>query len=283
MKSGELRHYLIMGSFPSVIAQFRGVFRNSSGEYVNLKFFIHELDGTRHKRHKACQLKEWEELLTFLSMPSDKQISVCFSKNGGELRIGPLHDGNIQIEYSIKADARGRELKDTIWVSLDDIWQPFSADPIPGGRRKAVILIGIPATGKSTFFKRRFNGAYTLISRDILNTWNREQLLMNECFRWKESFVVDNTNVSIENRERFITPAKEAGYRIVGYYFSSRVEDALERNRQREGDARIPDKGVLGRAALLERPTKAEGFDELWYVRMDGNGSFIIEEWNDAV
>ena len=27
----------------------------------------------------------------------------------------------------------------------------------------------------------------------------------------------------------------------------------------------------------------AEGFDELWYVRMDGNGSFIIEEWKDAL
>jgi len=27
----------------------------------------------------------------------------------------------------------------------------------------------------------------------------------------------------------------------------------------------------------------AEGFDELWYVRMDDNSSFIIEEWNDAL
>jgi len=283
MKSGEPRHYLVLGTFPSIIAQFRGVFRNSSGEYVNLKFFIHESDGTRHKRHKACLLKEWEELLTFLSMPSDKQISVCLNKDGGELRIGPSNDGNMRIEYSIKADSSGRELKDTIWVSLDDIWQPFSADPIPGGRRKAVILIGIPAAGKSTFFKRRFNGAYTLISRDRLNTWNREQLLMNECFRWKESFVVDNTNVRIIERERFITPAKDEGYKVIGYYFSSKVQDALDRNQQREGAERIPDKGVLGRAAQLELPTMVEGFDELWHVKMDDNGSFIIEEWNDAL
>jgi predicted kinase len=216
-------------------------------------------------------------------MPSYEQISVCLSKSGGELRIGPLNDGNIRIEYSIKADSRGRELKDTILVSLDDIWQPFSADPIPGGRRKAVILIGIPATGKSTFFKRRFNGAYTLISRDKLNTWNREQMLMNECFRWRESFVVDNTNVRIVERERYITPARDEGYKVIGYYFSSKIQDALERNQQREGAARIPDKGVLGRAAQLELPTMAEGFDELWYVRMDGNGGFIVEEWNNAL
>ena len=62
-----------------------------------------------------------------------------------------------------------------------------------------------------------------------------------------------------------------------------RIQDALERNQQREGAARIPDKGVLGRAAQLELPTMAEGFDELWYVRMDGNGSFVIEEWNNAL
>lgn len=42
-------------------------------------------------------------------------------------------------------------------------------------------------------------------------------------------------------------------------------------------------RGVLGCAALLELPTRAEGFDELWYVRMDGNGGFVIEEWNDAL
>jgi hypothetical protein len=30
-------------------------------------------------------------------------------------------------------------------------------------------------------------------------------------------------------------------------------------------------------------PSKAEGFDELWYVRMDGNGGFIVEEWNDEL
>jgi len=273
-----------MGTYPSLIVKFRGVFKNSSGEFVNLKFYIHKLDGTKHKRHKACQLKEWLELLAFLSMPSANQICVCLSKNSGELRIGPFADGKVQLEYTIKADSRGPELNESSLVSLDDIWHPFSTNPITGGRRKAAILIGFPGTGKSSFFKRRFHGAYTLISRDKLNTWNREQLMMNECFRWRESFVViDNTNVKIVDRERFITPARDEGYKVVGYYFSTKGQDVLDRNQQCEGAARIPDKGVLGRAVQLELPTMAEGFDELWYVRMDGNGSFIIEEWNDAL
>ena len=99
----------------------------------------------------------------------------------------------------------------------------------------------------------------------------------------KQIPVAVNTNVRIVERERFITPARDERYKVIGYYFSSKVQYALERNQQREGAARIPDNGVLGRAAQLEFPTMAEGFDELWYVRMDGNGSFIIEEWNDAL
>ncbi|NJD39840.1 MAG: ATP-binding protein [Geobacter sp.] len=147
----------------------------------------------------------------------------------------------------------------------------------------AIILIGIPASGKSSFCKARLFDTHVRISRDMLKTRYRENLLLDACIKALQPFVVDNTNVTTVERQRFITPAKDAGYRVIGYYFSSKVQDALERNRKREGDARIPDKGVLGRAALLELPTRAEGFDELWYVRMDGNGGFVIEEWNDAL
>jgi predicted kinase len=283
MKSGKPSSYLRIGIFPYFMIRVDGFSTNPTGEYANLKFFIHESSGTRHKRYKTCPRKEWEGFLDFIFYPNSSQVVVRLNKNCGELKIGPLDDGNALFEYSIQADTRGSALNGSRWVSLDDIWLPWSADPIPYRGPKAVILIGIPASGKSTFCRRRFFGAYTQISRDIMKTWNREQLLLNECIHKRHSFVVDNTNVRIVERERFITPARDEGYKIIGYYFSSKVQDALERNLQREGDARIPDKGVLGRAAQLELPTMAEGFDELWFVRMDGNGSFIIEEWNDAL
>jgi len=146
-----------------------------------------------------------------------------------------------------------------------------------------VILIGIPASGKSTFCKGRFFNTHVRISLDMLKTRHREKLLFQACIAAKQSFVIDNTNASTVERKRFIQPAREAGFKVIGYYFSSRIQDALERNHQREGSAKIPDKGVLGVAGRLELPTKAEGFAELWYVRMDGSGGFIIEEWNDAL
>lgn len=147
----------------------------------------------------------------------------------------------------------------------------------------AIIFTGIPASGKSSFFKERFFDTHIRINLDMLKTRHREKLLLEACIAAKQPFVVDNTNATTAERERFITPAREAGFKVIGYYFSSRVQDALERNRKREGKARIPDKGVTGTAERLELPTMSEGFDELWYVRMDGNGSFIIEEWNDEL
>jgi hypothetical protein len=33
----------------------------------------------------------------------------------------------------------------------------------------------------------------------------------------------------------------------------------------------------------LELPSLEEGFDKLYYVRVDGNGGFVVEEWKDEV
>jgi len=145
----------------------------------------------------------------------------------------------------------------------------------------AILLIGIPATGKSTFCRQRLFDTHVRINLDQLRTRHREKLLVEACLAGRQPFVVDNTNATREARERFIAPAKAAGYRVIGYYFSSRITEALERNRLRQGSARIPDQGVFGISGRLISPSTSEGFDELWYVRMDGSGDFLVEEWRD--
>ena len=147
----------------------------------------------------------------------------------------------------------------------------------------AIILIGIPASGKSTFCKEQLFNTHVRLNLDMLKTRHREKFLLQACIAAQQPFVIDNTNASPAERECFIMPASKAGFKVIGYYFSSKVQEALERNRLREGKARIHDSGIHGTAARLKLPSKAEGFDELWYVRMDGNGGFIIEEWNDEL
>ena len=61
------------------------------------------------------------------------------------------------------------------------------------------------------------------------------------------------------------------------------IAAALLRNAGREGAARVPDRGVRGTFARLEVPALAENFDELYFVRIDGGGGFVVERWRDEV
>jgi predicted kinase len=147
---------------------------------------------------------------------------------------------------------------------------------------EAVILVGIQGAGKSTFCRERFFDTHVRINLDLLRTRHREQLLLGACLEGKQRFVVDNTNVAVAERRRYIVPAKKAGFVVTGYYFSSRLEDALARNRQRTGRALIPDKGVAGTYKRLELPRLNEGFDRLHYVWIAEDGQFIAEDWKDG-
>lgn len=97
-----------------------------------------------------------------------------------------------------------------------------------------------------------------------------------------QSFVVDNTNPTRADREKYITAAKAAEYIVVGYYFRSSIGESMKRNAQRTGKARVPDIAVASIHAKLELPEYGEGFDELYYVRM-GDDGFIVDELENEV
>lgn len=147
---------------------------------------------------------------------------------------------------------------------------------------EAIIFIGLPASGKSTFYKERFFATHVRISRDLLKTIHRCQLMLAFCLQTNQPFVADNTHPAVTDRERVITAAKQRGFAVHGYYFQSRIADCLERNARREGLDRVVDSAILSKAKLLELPTLAEGFDQLFYVRIDA-GRFVVEEWQDEI
>jgi len=154
-------------------------------------------------------------------------------------------------------------------------------ESLPSGKT-AIILISIPASGKSTFYSLYFQDAYTLINLDSLHTRSKENILMTECLAEGKSFVVDNTNPKKTDRERYIMPAKKEGYRVIGYFFQSKITDCISRNEKRTGKKRVPDIAIISKSNELELPDKDEGFDSLYFVRMNGN-DFVIEEWNGDI
>ena len=148
---------------------------------------------------------------------------------------------------------------------------------------EAAILIGIQASGKSTFCKERLFDTHVRINLDMLRTRHREQRLLTACIEAKQPFVVDNTNPTREDRARYTAPAKEAGFRVVGYYFASKVEECKERNAGREVDQVVPLPGLLGTYGRLGATEWSEGFDELYYVTITDDGTFDLSEWTDEV
>ena len=148
---------------------------------------------------------------------------------------------------------------------------------------EAVIFVGIQGSGKSTFFKDRFFDSHVRINLDMLRTKNRERLLFEACLEAKQKFVLDKTNLTREERGKHIVSAKVFGFKIIGYYFQTNLVKAMERNNQRTGKAKIPDVGLFSSFKRLQLPKLEEGFDDLFYVSINEENDFIVEDWKDEI
>jgi predicted kinase len=146
---------------------------------------------------------------------------------------------------------------------------------------ECVLLIGLPASGKTTFYQRRFAGTHQHISKDLWpkasNKDRRQSELMRQALSAGHSVVIDNTNTALADRAPVIATAREYGARVIGYYFTATTREAIGRNRGREGKARVPDVAIFTRAKRLTVPSAQEGFDELYSVAIDPAGDFTVQ------
>lgn len=140
-----------------------------------------------------------------------------------------------------------------------------------------VLMIGIQGSGKSTFCNEYLEG-FIRINLDTLHTRNKENIAIIKAIAGKDNLVIDNTNPTAAERVEYIQRGKEAGYRIIGFFMQSKLQDCIARNEQREGKERIPNKAIACTSNKLEIPTYDEGFDKIYFVSIK-NGKFIIEDW----
>lgn len=146
-----------------------------------------------------------------------------------------------------------------------------------------IIFTGLQASGKSTFYRTHCATTYEHISMDLLqhnkNPRKRQMALIEAALQTQHSIVVDNTNPTVEGRLPLIQLGQQYGAKIVGYYFDSSVRQCIERNKQREGKARVPDVAIYATTKKMIRPSYIEGFDMLYDVSIGENGTFIVREW----
>ncbi|NLC45220.1 MAG: AAA family ATPase [Clostridiales bacterium] len=141
-----------------------------------------------------------------------------------------------------------------------------------------ILLIGIPASGKSTFCMQSFYDTHIRINLDMLGARSKENVFIEACLDARQSFVVDNINITLESREKYIDIAKQLDIPIIAYFFETNLQDAIERNEGRSGKERIPIVAITAANKWLIAPSYTEGFDKLFRVKAQANFTFLVEE-----
>lgn len=140
-----------------------------------------------------------------------------------------------------------------------------------------IIFCGVQASGKSTFYQQYFSNTHLRLNLDMLKTRHRENLLFEAALSSKTKMVIDNSNINIEARSRYMARALAAGFEVIAYYFATDLNSTLQRNCQRTGKANIPEAGVRATYKKIEIPKLSEGFQAIYQVRILGNMAFSIQ------
>ncbi len=108
-----------------------------------------------------------------------------------------------------------------------------------------IILCGLQASGKTTFYRTYFAQTHLQISKDLFpnnkNRTRRQAQLLEEALKAGSSIVVDNTNATRAERAELVAMGRQYEAEVICYYFPPDLKQNLERNRQRDNKARVPD------------------------------------------
>ncbi len=130
---------------------------------------------------------------------------------------------------------------------------------------EVAILVGLPASGKSTFYRERLAGTHELVSKDLMpnvrDRARRQVEMIERALREGRSVAVDNTNPTRAARAAILEQARRHGARVVAYYFPAEVKVCLARNRAR--DKRVPEVAIFVAAKKMQPPAADEGFDDI--------------------
>jgi predicted kinase len=146
-----------------------------------------------------------------------------------------------------------------------------------------VLSIGLPGSGKSTWFKRHnilplssdmvrillFDDVTEQRYQDLVFSTLRAMLRARLLARRPWNYV-DATNLSAHERRSWVKLAHDFGYEAHAVFFDVPPEVCIERNRRRERN--VPEDVMQRMASKLRPPKFEEGFAKITVVRLKKKG-----------
>ncbi|CAF0732418.1 unnamed protein product [Brachionus calyciflorus] len=159
--------------------------------------------------------------------------------------------------------------------------------------QELVLLLGPPASGKSTFFKRYLQKHnYIHINRDILQTQEKCMKAAEAGLKEGKSVCIDNTNPSKKVRSDYVSLAKKMNVsKIRCIRMNTPIELCHHLNYVRQNCSageirRIPDVGYNLYKSHFEEPDVKEGFTEILKIDFkpqfdDDKHEKIFKQWTN--
>jgi len=146
---------------------------------------------------------------------------------------------------------------------------PGKTPTFPAPQQELIIMVGFPASGKTTFAKKHLEKhGYVWINRDTLSTVSKCKKALTDALKSGKSAVVDNTNPTIKTRQDWLNIANKLGVPSRCLVMTSSKEEVKHFNffRQKKGGPKVPEIAINVFNKKYEKPSKSEGFTKLYFV-----------------
>jgi predicted kinase len=196
----------------------------------------------------------------------------------GSIPVIPLETAAAEEEFADTGEAEAQPPAVSPAALAPKIPAPAAA-PQRAPKGVVVLAIGLPGSGKSSWFKR--HNVVPLSSdmvRSLLFDDVREQRFQDLVFSNLRSMLkarliakrpmnyVDATNLTPQERQHWIKLAKDYQYEVHAVFFDVPLDVCLERHQRR--DRVVPEDVMRRMAAKLKPPAFEEGFAKITVVRV---------------
>jgi bifunctional polynucleotide phosphatase/kinase len=203
-------------------------------DYVGIPMYVFASLASDHYRKPSTEM--WEEMTRLVSSSATTPLPPLLAhlyvgdaagreknwKSGGESKDFSCSDRkfahNIGIEFQTPEEYFLNETPTTKWEwggfnPITYVTSPLTYNFKPSDSQELILLIGPPASGKSTFVNH-YLSSFTRINRDTLKTKAKCIKETKLALMRGESVVIDNTNPDVASRKEYIDIVKKLNLKI---------------------------------------------------------------------